>query len=404
MSINLWIIDFLCKRQLLKSIRNLPFRFNCFFKQLNKNLGLFIGICVFFITNNLNAQEKPTPEITRLDSTYQSLLKQKNYTQLEETALEYKVLVKQTYGGNSQSYVDAVERVAKTYLLLNDYENAEKYYKRCLNLSSRKSKVASIFMQEQLANIYRLSNDERNYLKTETAIIAGLGALEDRDSILHYHNAYKLGKMYWNRGEWAAAENYYIQAKSLIDLDSLSDKQFKIRMSNEMYYMYKQLGDFSAAELLRQESIIQSLKLMNYLRYDELEELLEQYEELKDYESLELLCIVAKRSVYPHPLDRKHLSLLNELAENYIRLGDYFTARLLYLEATRSYRNVYGEVSEDYIRILDKLARLHEKIGRKYRAKMIYTEALKHASKMKNDPIYDEIQQKIEAFEKRYNK
>ncbi|MCH2046883.1 MAG: tetratricopeptide repeat protein [Saprospiraceae bacterium] len=369
------------------------------------NLGLCAGIFLFCIMNHLTAQVQSTPEIARLDSTYKSLLKQNNKPkQLEEVALAYKVAVKQAYRRNSPSYANALERVAKTYLILDDYKNAEKYYQKCLkSVRQQQEDVAPIFILEQLANVYQQTQEKERYLEIKTVIDIKLKVLEDRDSSLYYENIYKLGKMYWEREDWAAAENYYVEAKALIDLDTLSDKELKIRMSNEMYYMYRQLGDFSTAELLRRESIIQALKLMNRLRYPELQSLLEQYRELKDYESLELLCLVAKYSVYPYPLDRKHLYLLNELADNYVKLGDYAIARLLYLEAARSYRDVYGEASEDYIRTLDKLAGLHETIGRKYRAKMIYHEALKHAAKLRNSPIYHEMQQKVEAFEKRYN-
>ncbi len=190
-----------------------------------------------------------------------------------------------------------------------------------------------------------------------------------------------LGVLYFNRGDYKAAELYYKQALVIYKLALGEEHPDYANSLNNLGILYKTMGDYKSAEPYYKQALEiykQALGEENLSYATSLKNLGNLYETMENYKAAEPFYKQALE-IRKRALGEEHPDFaisLNNLGVLYYKKGDYKSAEPFYKQALEIRKKALGEEHPHYARSLNNLAILYRDMGDYKTAEPFYKRAV----------------------------
>jgi len=190
-----------------------------------------------------------------------------------------------------------------------------------------------------------------------------------------------LGILYKNLGDYAKAEEYYLQALAIQKKVLGEEHADYARSLNNLGILYSDLGDYAKAEEYYLKSLAIRKKVLGEEHADyarSLNNLGVLYKDLGDYAKAEEYYLQSL-AIYKKILGEEHADYarsLNNLGTLYKNLGDYAKAEEYYLKSLAKFKKVLGEEHVSYAMSLNNLGLLYSDLGDYAKAEEYYLKSL----------------------------
>ena len=259
-----------------------------------------------------------------------------------KTGIVFNLFFVEYYKYDVDSYHIAIKNMAYYYFILGDYNNAEFYFKKLIEMEEEvlgKMHPSYAYSLNDLAELYHKMGD---YAKAEPLFKQALEIMKETLGEKHPDYAISLNdlaSLYLGMGDYAKAEPLFKQVLK-IRKETLGEKHptYGGTLQN-LALLYLAMGDYAKAEPLFK----QALEFMK------------------------------------ETLGEKHPDYaisLNNLASLYLGMGDYAKAEPLVKQALEIRKETLGEKHPDYGDSLHTLAELYHKMGNNAKAEPLVKQAL----------------------------
>jgi tetratricopeptide (TPR) repeat protein len=285
------------------------------------------------------------------------------------------------------------EGLEKFYYGQGSYEQAEPWFKQCLEVTRRRLGEEHPDVATSIMSLAYLYNSQGRYKKAEPLY---LQALELRQRLLgesHPHVAISLNNLanlYYFQGKYEEAEPILLQALELYKR-LLGENHPDVATSlNNLAALYNSQGKYEEAEPLYLQALELCKRLLGENHPDvaqSLNNLAYLYYSQGRYEEAEPLFLQALE-LYKRLLGDNHPDVatpLNNLAELYRSQGRYEEAEPLYLQALELCKRLLGENHPDVATSLNNLAKLYYSQGKYEEAEPLHLQALELRKQLLGD-------------------
>jgi tetratricopeptide (TPR) repeat protein len=288
------------------------------------------------------------------------------------------------------------------------YEEAEPWFKQCLEVTRRRLGEEHPDVATSLNNLAALYNSQGRYKEAEPLHLKALDLrkrlLGDNDPLVAT-SLNNLAALYRSQGRYKEAEALFLQA---LDLRKrlLGDNDPLVATSlNNLAGLYKSQGRYTEAEPLYLEALDLRKRLLgdnDPLVAQSLNNLASLYESQGRYTEAEPLYLEAL-DLYKRLFRDNHplvATSLNNLAQLYKYQGRYKEAEPLYLEALDLYKRLLRDNHPDLATSLNNLAYLYKSQGRYKEAEPLFLQALAIAEQAlgENHPTTVRIRENLESL------
>jgi tetratricopeptide (TPR) repeat protein len=288
------------------------------------------------------------------------------------------------------------------------YEEAEPWFKQCLEVTRRRLGEEHPDVATSLNNLAALYNSQGRYKEAEPLHLKALDLrkrlLGDNDPLVAT-SLNNLAALYRSQGRYKEAEALFLQA---LDLRKrlLGDNDPLVATSlNNLAGLYKSQGRYTEAEPLYLEALDLRKRLLgdnDPLVAQSLNNLASLYESQGRYTEAEPLYLEAL-DLYKRLFRDNHplvATSLNNLAELYYFQGRYTEAEPLLLEALDLRKRLLRDNHPDLATSLNNLAYLYKSQGRYKEAEPLFLQALAIAEQAlgENHPTTVRIRENLESL------
>ncbi len=299
---------------------------------------------------------------------------------LMETSLHYEVTPKDRFHPNNFS---ALINLAYLYYSQNDYDNAEKYYSKALQLRKDASGEKNKDYLDLLNNVAVVYNIEGKNLKADS-LYSKLASLNrevyTENSPQYINTIYFRANLYMSTGRYLDAEPLY---NKVVNFRKLNPGE----KSPDFLYAYKHLGELYAHQRRYTEAEPIFLRLID-LNRDQYGEKHKEFTEAMNnlgslYISMERYAEAEKiylqvAEIRKNTLGKNHIehaAALSNLAFLYRKMSKYVVSEKYYKRALDIYESNVGRKHTSFVVTLINLASLYREMGRFIDAETRYGKA-----------------------------
>ena len=302
----------------------------------------------------------------------------RRYQQAEDAFRHILSVLEKRGSTNTSNYAITLTYLGWIYGLQNNYSKAEELYKQALNILGDQN-PASILTLRRLGEQYTNTND---FQKAEQYLMKALELQEaigyDDDGDIQVITA--VGEYYHDIGQYEIAEKYMLQALELIRTIT-GERNFNyLYKLSELGELYGDMENYSKAEEYNMLTLEKLKAIEGYESQPLYRLILCQIADINkhifNYPKAEEYYLLALKAHERDSIDSNYGSTLDGIASMYDEIGDYQKAEAYYLRALEAKKNVYGEQHHDVATILGNLGNLYANIGDSQKAEQYYLQAL----------------------------
>ncbi len=364
-------------------------------------------------------------EIDSLIELSYNLLTEDKFDEAIEVLNNAELRCKSVFGENSGIYVKVISEIGKSYEDKNDYQSAESYRLKAVDVQEQLMGKEHPDYAMSLYNLGGLYYHMGNFQKAESICLEVKGIQEKvlgKEHLDYASCLYLLTFLYIEMGDIEKAELVCIEAKTI--REKLLGKEHPSYASSlfTLGILYYQIGDYKEAETTLMEAkaiwgktlgnehpnyskVLNCLAVINFRKGNfEKAELMwleaisirektfgkghpsiasvfqnlgHLYKEMGNYEKAELIWLETK-SIYEKTLGKEHPyygGILYNLGILYWEMGNYEYAELIWLETKAIYEKTLGKEHPEYASCIYSLAILNKIVGDYEKAEQMHLEA-----------------------------
>ncbi|MDH5474116.1 MAG: tetratricopeptide repeat protein [Cyclobacteriaceae bacterium] len=316
--------------------------------------------------------------IAVLYSTTERLEEARNYL------VESNGIIVSLYGEEHERYASTLRKQALVDRQLHNYEKAEEYYKRAVEITTKADNTSLLSLQcsNGLAVLYKELGryNEADDLFTSTVSTAKKIAQGNSNFYaLVLNNQAALKEI---KGEHFQARNLLQESLGVSESSGKTTSNTYLGTLENLSAIYIELGEYENARSILEKSkkIIEkkygknsTSYAANVLNFGRLEQSMGQYP-IAEPHFKEAMELSRQNFGDQHP---EYARSLNAMALFYQLLGNISEAEPLLLESANIYENMYGKSHPEYITTIENLSSLYQMKGENDKAMPLLQEALK---------------------------